>query len=80
MSLAERNEKAIQSFDIEGSDTLVDPLRYNDFIKSLGHVFRNSITHGLESFEERAEKGKDEIGKITCAVKENSLGMTIVIS
>jgi len=79
-SLAERNEKAIHSFAIEGSDILVDPLRYNDFIKSLGHVFRNSITHGLEPFEERAEKGKDEIGKITCAVKENSLGMTIVIS
>lgn len=80
VSLAERNEKAIQAFDIEGGDTLVDPLRYNDFIKSLGHVFRNSITHGLESFEERVEKGKDEIGKITCAVKENSLGMTIVIA
>ncbi|MDF2565521.1 MAG: Histidine kinase, gyrase and HSP90-like ATPase [Massilibacillus sp.] len=80
VSLAERNEKSIQSFEIEGGETLVDPLKYNDFIKSLGHVFRNSIVHGVESFAERVENGKDESGKITCTVRENPLGITIVIT
>ena len=78
--LAERNEKAVHLFEIEGGETLVDPLQYYDFIKSLGHVFRNSIVHGLETFEERLETGKDEIGTITCSVKETETGLTLVIS
>ncbi|MBP2652222.1 MAG: Histidine kinase, gyrase and HSP90-like ATPase [Firmicutes bacterium] len=80
VALAERNEKAVYPFDIVEGDTLVDPLRYDDFIKSLGHVFRNSIVHGLESFEERVETGKAEIGRITCAAIENQPGITIIIS
>jgi methyl-accepting chemotaxis protein len=80
VALAERNEKAIYPFEIEGGETLVDPLQYYDFIKSLGHVFRNLIAHGVESFAERIENGKDQIGKITCMVLENLAGVTIVIS
>jgi signal transduction histidine kinase len=80
VSLAERNEKTIQPFEIKGGEILVDPLKYNDFIKSLGHVFRNSIVHGVESVEERMKKGKNEIGEITCAVREKPAGITIVIS
>jgi len=80
VALAERNEKAIYSFEIEGGEKLVDPLQYYDFIKSLGHVFRNSIMHGLESFAERIENGKDEIGKITCVVLEDQAGITLLIS
>ncbi|MFA6849523.1 MAG: ATP-binding protein [Selenomonadaceae bacterium] len=80
VSLAERNEKTIQPFEIKGGEMLVDPLQYNGFIKSLGHVFRNSIVHGVESGEERMKKGKNEIGEITCAVRENPTGITVVIS
>jgi len=80
VSLAERNEKAIYPFAIEGGETLVDPLHYYDFMKSLGHVFRNSIVHGVESFAERVESGKDEIGKITCVVLESQTGITLLIS
>ena len=80
VALAERNEKSIHPFEIEGGELAVDPLQYNDFIKSLGHVFRNSIAHGLESFEERVEKGKEEIGRVACKVIENPNGVTIVIS
>jgi hypothetical protein len=78
--LAERNEKAVHLFSIEGDDTLVDPLRYYDFIKSLGHVFRNSIVHGLETFDERLEAGKDEVGTITCKVTESEAGLQLVIT
>lgn len=80
VSLAERNEKAIYSFEIEAGDMLVDPWQYNDFIKSLGHVFRNAVVHGLESFEERIENGKDEVGRITCAVRESQAGITVIIT
>ncbi len=80
VALAERNEKTVYPFEIEGGETLIDPLQYYDFIKSLGHVFRNSIVHGIESFTERVESGKDEISKITCEVIENQAGITIIIS
>ncbi len=80
VTLAEQNEKAVYSFEIEGGETLVDPLQYYDFIKSLGHIFRNSIVHGLESYDERVENGKDERGRITCVVLEDQAGITLVIS
>ncbi len=80
VTLAEQNEKAVYSFEIVGGETLVDPLQYYDFIKSLGHIFRNSIVHGLESYEERVENGKDERGSITCTVLEDPAGVTLVIS
>jgi len=80
VALAERNEKTVYPFEIEGGEMLVDPLLYYDFIKSLGHVFRNSIVHGVESLVERVEGGKDEISKITCAVLENQAGITLIIS
>ncbi|MHC1746577.1 MAG: ATP-binding protein [Negativicutes bacterium] len=79
-SLAERNEKAVHPFEIQGGEILVDPLQYYDFIKSLGHVFRNSIVHGLEAFEERLMNGKKEIGTISCSVAESDTGLTLVIS
>lgn len=80
VGLAERNEKGVYPFEIEAGDTLVDPWQYNDFIKSLGHVFRNAIVHGLESFEERVENGKEEMGRITCAAFESETGITLVIT
>lgn len=80
ITLAEQNEKAVYPFEIEGSETLVDPLQYYDFIKSLGHVFRNSIVHGIESYDERVEFGKAEIGRITCEIQEDQAGITLVIS
>jgi hypothetical protein len=79
-SLAERNEKAVHPFEIQGGETLVDPLQYYDFTKSLGHVFRNSIAHGLESFDERLEAGKEEIGTITCSIAEGESGLTFAIA
>jgi hypothetical protein len=80
VTLAEQNEKAVYSFEIEGGETLVDPLQYYDFIKSLGHIFRNSIVHGLESYEERVENGKDERGRITCVVLADQVGISLVIA
>lgn len=66
--LAERFEKPIYPIVINSETILVNPDRYQNFIKSLVHVFRNAVDHGLEPMEERIERGKDEYGKIECKV------------
>jgi signal transduction histidine kinase len=78
--LAERNEKAVKPFEIEGGETLVDPLIYYDFFNSLGHVFRNSIVHGLESFDERLQNGKEELGVVTCSAEEQGGELVVTIT
>ncbi|WP_371377934.1 ATP-binding protein [Sporomusa aerivorans] len=79
-SLAERNEKAVHAFAIEGGETLVDPMQYYDFIQSLGHVFRNSVVHGLESVPERLENGKEEFGAVRCSITESEAGLHFLIA
>jgi len=79
-SLAERHEKAVKPFEIEGGTTFVDPEKYYDFVKSLGHIFRNSIVHGLETFDERLAQNKDASGIITCTINENEGGLILAIT
>ncbi len=53
---------------IEGDEVDLHIQAYKPFLKSLVHVFRNSVDHGLETDEERAECGKPENGLIVCRV------------
>ncbi len=66
LQLAERLEKEIVPFLIEGGEFRVDPERFSPFTKSLVHVFRNAIDHGIETPDERVEADKDEVAKISC--------------
>jgi two-component system chemotaxis sensor kinase CheA len=66
--LAERLEKPINAFSIEGDDLLIDSDKYNSFAKALVHVFRNSVDHGLECTQKRVELGKSELGNISCSI------------
>lgn len=68
IKLAERFDKPIYPVEIRSETILVNPDQYQNFIKSLVHVFRNAVDHGLESIDERVETGKDEYGKIECQV------------
>lgn len=68
MRLAERFDKPIYPVDIQAETILVNPDQYQNFIKSLVHVFRNAVDHGLEHMDERIETGKDEYGRIQCNV------------
>ncbi|WP_276619075.1 ATP-binding protein, partial [Syntrophomonas wolfei] len=79
-SLAESLGKSLLPLRITGGDMLVDSDYYHDFCKSLSHVFRNAIDHGLESPEDRLELGKNEYGIISCDIKEEDGGIAIVIS
>ena len=78
--LAERHGKAVHSFAVHGGTIMVDPARYNDFVKSMGHVFRNAVMHGLETADERLEQGKDEIGSITCSIREEEGGIFLTVA
>jgi len=78
--LSQRLEKSVYPLEI-----IVDKdLRVNDtvkpFIKSLIHVFRNSMDHGIESMDDRFSIDKDEIGTISCSVTKNNNTLQIVIA
>ncbi|MDD2743537.1 MAG: PAS-domain containing protein [Rhodocyclaceae bacterium] len=67
---AQRLEKDVAPIIIEGgADVWIDPKVYRPFFRSLVHVFRNAVTHGIESPETRWEAGKEEKGMITCKIE-----------
>ncbi len=80
LKLAERLDKAIFNFEIEAENLLVDEVRFQNFIKSLVHVFRNAVDHGIETPDERLDAGKEMMGTIKCAIREVNDTMEIVIS
>ena len=66
--LGERLGKPIEEFEIEGDDLKVDPSRFENLIRSMVHIFRNIVDHGIEDPDERVEKNKSIMGKIRCSV------------
>lgn len=77
--LAEKLEKNICKLEIYGDDIKVDPYRVSGFIKSIVHVFRNAVDHGIETPEERVQAGKSDFGKITCRVEKTDTSIKILI-
>lgn len=78
--LAERIGKQIKAVEIEGGDVLVDTERFRNFCKSLVHVFRNAVDHGIETPEERLAGGKPIYGRIRCEVKTEAGNLRLIIS
>ncbi len=62
--LAERFEKGITPFHVEGEDFLADTSKYYDFSRSLTHLFRNIVDHGIEPIDERVTQSKEEFGAV----------------
>ncbi len=79
MQLAQRLGKEIYEFNIIGDKNLVVGDSLKPFIKSLVHLFRNSVDHGIETPEERVGKNKDETGSISCSfdIKDRHLYITV---
>ncbi len=77
--LSSRLEKEIYDFEIIGDSNIALPDKYKPMIKSLVHIFRNCIDHGIESPEVRLEKNKDEVGTIACnfVVEDSNLIISI---
>jgi len=78
--LSERLEKSIYPLEIIVDKELKVPDEMKPFIKSLVHLFRNSVDHGIESMDDRAEIEKDEIGTISCTIKEENHNLYIAIA
>lgn len=78
--LANRLQKQVTEFTIEGDNVLVDPDYFYGFSKALIHLFRNSVDHGIESPEQREEVGKAELGCIRCQISLQSQAIILTIS
>ena len=80
LQVAQRLEKEIYEFEIIGDDNVLVSDKVKPFIKSLIHLFRNSVDHGIEFPEIRAELEKDEIGSVSCTFNSNDNNLQIIIS
>lgn len=78
--LAYRFNKDLNELIIEGNKEILVKEEMKPFIKSLVHVFRNSVDHGIETPDERVQKGKEEAGVIICQFKERNNKLYISIS
>jgi two-component system chemotaxis sensor kinase CheA len=65
---------------IEGADTELDKTVIDQLSDPLMHLIRNSMDHGIESPEERAELGKPETAKIHLAARHSGASVLIAIS
>ncbi len=78
--LAERLDKEVRLFQIEGPSIRVDPERFGPFARGLVHVFRNAVDHGIESPDQRLEAGKEVAGSISCRLDLRGQSIEMVIA
>lgn len=77
--LAKKLNKKIEQPVFNGDKALVHPQQFHPFIKSLVHVFRNAIDHGIEESHVRLENGKNKTANIACTVVKKPEGFNIII-
>lgn len=78
--LAKRLEKEVYPLEITGENIKIDPDKFFPLIKTLGHIFRNALVHGIETADERLEAGKDEKAIVRCSIGEINGLIVIEIS
>ncbi len=79
-ALAERLEKALAPVKVTGEAVRLPEERYSAFFRSLVHVFRNAVDHGIETPEDRADAGKPEEGEIICRVERDGDDVVVIIA
>ncbi|WP_413207462.1 AAA family ATPase [Rhodospirillum sp. A1_3_36] len=78
--VAARLEKEIGPMQVEGGhDVWINPEQYEPFLRSLAHLFRNSVTHGIEDPDDRVLVGKEEAGKIACSISKEGSSIVLLI-
>ncbi len=71
--LSKRLSKKVKPININGEATF-DKRKFERFFKSLVHVFRNSLDHGIELPSKRIENKKEDEGEITVSAEiENNM-------
>lgn len=78
--LSNSQQKPLKAVNIKGGEFMVDTILYNPLVKSLVHIFRNSIDHGIETPEERLIANKDELGEIKIEISKTDEIIEIKIS
>lgn len=78
--LSARLQRPMHPLLVEGSDIEVDPNYYRDFTRSLVHIFRNAVDHGIETEDERLEADKPEQGRVRCSISHNDQNIRMTIS
>ena len=79
-SLSVKFNKSVYPLKVIVDEELKANEKLKPFLKSLIHVFRNSVDHGIESSELRVENNKDEVGSIICTIKESHNNLHIIIA
>jgi two-component system chemotaxis sensor kinase CheA len=69
VSSAEKLNKSVNPIQWKTKDTPINPLGYEGLFRSLVHVVRNAVDHGLESMEERDLAEKDLNGNLEIELK-----------
>ncbi|MBN1971856.1 MAG: chemotaxis protein CheX [Candidatus Delongbacteria bacterium] len=78
--LAENYGKNLDEVFIEGGDFFVEIEKFSGFCKSLIHIVRNAVIHGIEEPEERAESSKPEAGNISILIEKKADEIIVEIS
>ncbi|MBK7002518.1 MAG: AAA family ATPase [Rhodoferax sp.] len=78
--LAARQEKMLAPILYEGDMALIDPEVYGPFCKSLVHLLRNAVDHGIEDPDTRLMADKNEVARIRCRVQTGTDHLTLTFS
>jgi chemotaxis protein histidine kinase CheA len=73
-------DKQLAPIHVQGDGISLPPERFAEFFRSLVHVFRNAVDHGIETPEERLEIGKPVVGTISCTLTPKEDVLEIVIA
>ncbi|MCE5195382.1 MAG: response regulator [Nitrospiraceae bacterium] len=65
---------------LSGGDTKIDKVIFERLFDPLMHIIRNSIAHGIESPEERVQKGKKEEGLIFMSARREGANVIIEVN
>jgi|GEM_PF-4235962 len=74
------SDKEIHNFGVTGDLHILVSEKIKPFINSLIHVFRNCCEHGIESKELRNSGNKEQLGRISCEIKQDKNLLFITIS
>lgn len=78
--IAKSQDKQLNEFKVIGGEDILTPVHFKPFVKSLIHLFRNAIDHGIEDTEKRIETTKNEYASIVCQIESNKDNFKIYIS
>lgn len=79
--VSKRLDKEVGPLSIDGGEDLwFDPDQYGSFLRSLVHVFRNAVIHGIEDPDERLAQEKEPVGRIECVIRQQDSSFTLSIA